>query len=50
MYILGVDHVMEMPFNDLGAPIPMSYGDVFRQTEEEHSRYNFDIANTDALL
>ncbi len=50
MYILGVDHVMEMPFNDPGAPIPLSYGDVFRQTEEEHSRYNFDIANTDALL
>ena len=50
MYILGVDHVMEMPFNDPDAPIPLSYGDVFRQTEEEHSRYNFDIANTDALL
>jgi glycyl-tRNA synthetase alpha chain len=50
MYVLGADHVMDMPFNDPGAPIPLSYGDVFRQTEQEYSRYNFDIANTDALL
>ncbi len=50
MYVLGVDHVMDMPFNAPDAPIAMSYGDVFRQAEEEYSRYNFDIANTDALL
>jgi glycyl-tRNA synthetase alpha chain len=28
---------MDMPFNDPDAPIPLSYGDVFRQTEEEYS-------------
>ena len=50
MYILGVDHVMDMPFNDPGAPIPLSYGDVFKQTEEEYARWNFDVANTDVLL
>ncbi|MFO7854576.1 MAG: glycine--tRNA ligase subunit alpha [Paracoccaceae bacterium] len=50
MYVLGVDHVMEMPFNDPAAPIPLSYGDVFRQTEREHSRYNFDVADTEVLL
>ncbi len=50
MYVLGIDHVMEMPFNDPAAPIPLSYGDVFRQTEEEYSRYNFDVADTDMLL
>ena len=50
MYVLGVDHVMDMPFNDPQAPIPLSYGDVFRQTEQEYSRWNFDAANTDALL
>jgi glycyl-tRNA synthetase alpha chain len=33
MYVLGIDHVMDMPFNDPDAPIPLSYGDVFRQTE-----------------
>ncbi|MEL6205863.1 MAG: glycine--tRNA ligase subunit alpha [Pseudomonadota bacterium] len=50
MYVLGVDHVMEMPFNDPGSQIPLSYGDVFRQTEEEYSRHNFDAANTEVLL
>jgi glycyl-tRNA synthetase alpha chain len=50
MYVLGVDHVMEMPFNDPDAPIALKYGDVFRQTEEEYSRFNFDTANTDILL
>jgi glycyl-tRNA synthetase alpha chain len=41
---------MEMPFNDPASPIPLSYGDVFRQTEEEYSRWNFDVANTEVLL
>ena len=50
MYVLGVDHVMDMPFNDPDAPIPLSYGDLFRQTEEEYSRYNFDTADTEVLL
>ncbi|MDA0223045.1 MAG: glycine--tRNA ligase subunit alpha [Proteobacteria bacterium] len=50
MYVLGVDHVMDMPFNDPDAVIALSYGDVFRQAEEEYSRYNFDVANTDVLL
>ena len=50
MYVLGIDHVMDMPFNDPDAPIPLSYGDVFRQTETEYSRHNFDAANTEMLL
>lgn len=50
MYVLGVSHVMEMPFNDPDAPIPLSYGDVFRQTEQEYSRWNFDQADTDTLF
>ncbi|KAF0677399.1 glycine--tRNA ligase subunit alpha [Profundibacterium mesophilum] len=50
MYVLGVDHVMDMPYNDPDAPIALSYGDVFRQTEAEYSRWNFDIADTDTLL
>jgi len=50
MYVLGVDHVMEMPFNDPDAPIAMTYGDVFLQTEREYSRWNFDVADTDTLL
>ncbi|MEM6636586.1 MAG: glycine--tRNA ligase subunit alpha [Pseudomonadota bacterium] len=50
MYVLGVDHVMEMPFNDPDAPIPLRYGDVFRQTEQEYSRWNFDTADTQKLF
>jgi glycyl-tRNA synthetase alpha chain len=50
MYVLGIDHVMDMPFNSPAAPIPLTYGDVFRQAEEEYSRYNFDVACTETLL
>ena len=50
MYVLGVDHVMDMPYNDPQTPIPLTYGDVFRQTEREHSRYNFDVACTRTLF
>ncbi|MFK7762380.1 MAG: glycine--tRNA ligase subunit alpha [Roseobacter sp.] len=60
MYILGVDHVMDMPFNDPSprkgadgkevSPIALSYGDIFKQTEEEYARWNFDTADTDVLL
>ena len=50
MYVLGVEHVMDMPFNDPDAPIPLTYGDVFRQTEREYSRWNFEVADTDMLL
>jgi glycyl-tRNA synthetase alpha chain len=47
---LGIDHVMDMPYNDPDAPIPLSYGDVFRQTEQEYSRHNFDAATTEKLF
>ena len=50
MYVLGVAHVMDMPFNDPQSPIALSYGDVFRQTEQEYSRWNFDQADTDMLF
>jgi len=50
MYVLGVGHVMDMPFNAPDAPIALTYGDVFKQTEEEYARWNFDTANTDVLL
>jgi glycyl-tRNA synthetase alpha chain len=50
MYVLGIDHVMDMPFNDPQSPIALTYGDIFRQTEEEYSRHNFDAADTAQLL
>ena len=50
MYVLGVDHVMDMPFNAPDALIPLSYGDIFHQTEQEYSRHNFHAATTEMLL
>jgi len=50
MYVLGVEHVMDMPFNDPDAPIAMKFGDIFKQTEQEYARWNFDVANTEVLL
>jgi glycyl-tRNA synthetase alpha chain len=49
MYVLGVDHVMDMPFNDPAAPIPLTYGDAFREAEAQYARWNFDLADTEAL-
>ncbi len=50
MYVLGAEHVMDMPFNDPDAEIPLKYGDVFRQTEREYSRWNFDVADVETLF
>jgi glycyl-tRNA synthetase alpha chain len=50
MYVLGVDHVMDMPFNDPQTPIALTYGDIFMQAEQEYARWNFDVADTDVLL
>ena len=50
MYVMGVDHVMDMPFNDPSSPIPLKYSDIFLQTEQEYSRHNFDQADTGMLF
>ena len=50
MYVLGCDHVMDMPFNAPGTPHSLTYGDVFREGEAQYTRYNFDSANTAVLL
>jgi glycyl-tRNA synthetase alpha chain len=46
MYIQGVDSVYDLCFNDAG----VSYGDVFLKNEQEHSKYNFEIADTASLF
>ncbi len=50
MYVLDCDDGNEMPFNDPDAPIPLTYGDVFREAEAQYARWNFDVADTDMLL
>jgi glycyl-tRNA synthetase alpha chain len=46
MYIQGVDSVYDLKFNNHG----VSYGDVFLKNEQEHSKYNFEIADTAQLF
>jgi len=46
MYIQGVDNVYDLAFNNAG----VSYGAVFLTSEQEFSKYNFEIADTAALF
>jgi glycyl-tRNA synthetase alpha chain len=46
MYIQGVDNVYDLRFNNEG----VSYGDVFLANEQQLSKYNFEIADTEALF
>ena len=41
---------MDMPFTDPDSPIPLTYGDIFREAEREYSRWNFEQAETEMLL
>jgi glycyl-tRNA synthetase alpha chain len=50
MYVQGVDNVFDLNFNGRDGAGKVTYGDVFRQAEEEYSRYNFEYADTDILL
>ena len=49
MYLQGVDSVFDLSWAD-GAGGRVSYGDVFHQNEVEQSTYNFERADTEALL
>ncbi len=49
MYVIGVDHVMNMPFNDPQSEISLTYGNIFRGPEAEYSRWNYDICDGDML-
>ncbi|MCA4910425.1 MAG: glycine--tRNA ligase subunit alpha, partial [Methylobacterium sp.] len=50
MYLQGVDNGFELNFNGLEGDAKVTYGDVFRQAEEEYSRHNFDYADTEKLF
>ena len=45
MFVQGVDNVFELNFNGGTGADRISYGQVFRQAEEEYSRYNFEFAD-----
>ncbi|WP_174292155.1 glycine--tRNA ligase subunit alpha [Sphingomonas bacterium] len=46
LYIQGKDSVYDLAYDDTG----VSYGDVFLANEREMSRWNFEVADTDALF
>ncbi len=49
MYVQGVESIYDINYNGLEGAERTTYGDVFRQAEEEYSRFNFEHADT-ALL
>ena len=46
MYIQGVDNVYDLAFNSSG----VTYGEVFLENERQMSKWNFEVADTDALF
>ena len=50
MYVQGVENVFDLNFNGRNGVEKVTYGDVFRQSEQEFSRFNFEYADTDILL
>ncbi len=46
MYVQNVDNVYDLAFNDTG----VTYGDVFRASEQQQSAYHFEVADTDRLF
>jgi glycyl-tRNA synthetase alpha chain len=50
MYVQGVENVFFLNFNGGEGREKVTYGDVFRQAEEEYSRYNFEAADIEILI
>ena len=51
MCIQGVDSVYDLRFNDaVGARPAVTYGDVFLANEQQMSKWNFEIADTEKLF
>ncbi|MPT48413.1 MAG: glycine--tRNA ligase subunit alpha [Sphingobium sp.] len=51
MYIQGVDSVYDLRFNSAVGDRPSaSYGDVFLANEQQMSKWNFEVANTEKLF
>ena len=50
MYVLDVNHVMDLPFNNPNSSLHLKYGDIFKESEAQYSRWNFDSLNPKILL
>ena len=49
MYVQGVDRGWDLNFNGRTDARKLTYNDVFQQSEQEYSRYNFEHADTAVL-
>ncbi|WP_083988989.1 glycine--tRNA ligase subunit alpha [Devosia geojensis] len=50
MYVQGVENVYDLNFNGRAGADKVTYGDVFLQNEQESSKYNFEVADTEILF
>src|SRR5476649_2505273 len=50
MYLFDKKTVYELPFNSPSSNVPLTYGDVFLQNEQEQSAYNFEHADIEMLF
>ena len=50
MYLFDKKTVYELPYNSPDSNVPLTYGDVFLQNEQEQSAYNFEHADTGMLF
>ena len=49
-YVQGVDSIYDLNFNGQEGDAKITYGDVFRQAEQEYSRHNFEAADAAMLF
>ena len=50
MFVQGVENVYDLNFNGGEGDEKVTYGDVFKQAEEEYSRHNSEYADTERLF
>ena len=51
MYIQNKDSIFDLVYNDPAPGMPvLTYGDVFLESERQMSKWNFEVANTEALF
>ncbi len=49
-YVQGVDSIYDLNFNGQQGSAKVTYGDVFRQAEQEYSRHNFEASDAAMLF
>lgn len=50
MYVQGIENVYDLNFNGREGADKVTYGDVFKQAEQEYSRHNFEYSDAETLF